>query len=163
MINDDKPILRRVNGIWMACGSPWNGKHRLSENRMDPICGICVLRRGAENTIKRIDPASAMPILYGQIQRLRGEAAMERQMTLLSDLICRIPLYEMHCQPTPEAARIPHSVGIQFFCIPFPLFEVCSSIFFHRGAGIYKKDLPWQVFFIYAKIGSAAASAKGTS
>ena len=32
MVNDDKPIVRLIDGEFYVYGTPWNGKHRLSTN-----------------------------------------------------------------------------------------------------------------------------------
>ncbi len=55
MVNDDKPFLRITPAGVLAYGSPWSGKHGLATNVCVPLKGICVLRRGAENRIHRVD------------------------------------------------------------------------------------------------------------
>lgn len=53
MVNDDKPILRiKDDGIYV-CGTPWCGKHGLQTNVEVPVQGICILRRGEENMIRK--------------------------------------------------------------------------------------------------------------
>ena len=51
ILNDDKPALRLIEGIWYAYGTPWSGKHDISVNTGVPIGGICMLERGEENKI----------------------------------------------------------------------------------------------------------------
>ena len=53
IINDDKPAIRLVDGVFYAYGTPWSGKTDESVNVGVPIAGICFLSRG-ENKIKRI-------------------------------------------------------------------------------------------------------------
>ncbi len=37
MVNDDKPLIRVTAGRVFACGTPWNGAHRLSTNVSLPV------------------------------------------------------------------------------------------------------------------------------
>ena len=41
MINDDKPLIREIDGKFYAYGTPWDGKHALSVNKKSPIKAIC--------------------------------------------------------------------------------------------------------------------------
>ena len=56
LLNDDKPALRCQDGTWMAYGTPWSGKHDLSEPVGVPLGGIAFLKRGEENRIYRMEP-----------------------------------------------------------------------------------------------------------
>ena len=60
-LNDDKPALRLVDDVWMVYGTPWSGKHDLSLPVGVPLGGIAFLRRGQENTIKKLPPEIAIP------------------------------------------------------------------------------------------------------
>ena len=68
-VNDDKPLLRVMDDRVMVCGTPWDGKHRISTNVMVPLKGICILRRGLENRIRPISVQEALPILLQQSYR----------------------------------------------------------------------------------------------
>ena len=46
MVNDDKPLLRILKDGVLVCGTPWDGKHRLSTNCALPLKAICILERG---------------------------------------------------------------------------------------------------------------------
>ena len=62
MVNDDKPILRiKDDGIYV-CGTPWCGKHGLQTNVEVPVQGICILRRGEENMIRKISAIDGYPL-----------------------------------------------------------------------------------------------------
>ena len=37
MINDDKPIIRKIDGRFYVCGTPWMGKSNIGCNRMAPV------------------------------------------------------------------------------------------------------------------------------
>lgn len=100
MINDDKPFLRfEPDGVY-AYGAPWTGKHGIGNPIQARLQGICVLRRGPENVIRRAEPGELQEFI--QHQCFLAEEAPE----LVRELISRVPLWEMECTKEPEAARV---------------------------------------------------------
>ena len=109
-LNDDKPALRLVDGVWMAYGTPWSGKHDLSSNEGVPVGGIAVLRRGEENAITRLEPAQALPWIMSQSSyRLRREH-MEKQLVLMDQLLRQVPIWQLACRNEDAAAELSHDV-----------------------------------------------------
>lgn len=106
MVNDDKPFLRFApEGIFL-CGSPWSGKHGLDSNMQVPLKGICILRRGTENRIVPLSPEEALPMLLHQACCPLDESCQPKCRALVEDLARRIPLWDMTCTKSPEAATI---------------------------------------------------------
>lgn len=97
MVNDDKPFLKITEDAVLACGSPWTGKHGLGENVCVPLKGICILKRGPENVIRRIDAEDYIGML--KHQAFEGDALVERLARI-------VPLWEMECTKEPEAAYV---------------------------------------------------------
>lgn len=109
-LNDDKPALRCINGVWMAYGTPWSGKHDLSIPAGFPIGGIAFLERGQENSIRRITPAEALPRFMSQsLWRLGNKEALSRQLSLADRLLKGVPVWQLACRNEDEAARVSHS------------------------------------------------------
>lgn len=109
MVNDDKPFLEiSANGV-IAHGSPWSGKHGLDTNISLPLKGICILRRGPENRIQRIEPDAAIQMLRHQSHLPGGSREQSRVFGLVDELVSRVPLWEMECTKEHEAARIAHA------------------------------------------------------
>ena len=106
MVNDDKPFLQLTDDGVIAHGSPWNGKHRLGSNISVPLKAICILERSAENWIKPISPAQALPMLFQQSQRPQNPANMPKYMELIDRLANGVEFYRMGCNMDPEAALI---------------------------------------------------------
>ena len=106
LLNDDKPILRRQDGVWMAYGTPWSGKHDLSMPTGVPLGGIAFLMRGEENTICRMEPGEAVAFLISQAPRYMGPDRMIKQLELLDTLLKEVPVWQLHCNLDDEAARI---------------------------------------------------------
>ena len=105
MVNDDKPFLRfSPEGIFL-CGAPWSGKHGLDTNMTVPLQGICILERGAENTIAPVSADFAADFLRHQCQ-LPLEAG---NMPLFTELFSRLmdaPLWRMACTISEDAPKI---------------------------------------------------------
>ena len=108
MINDDKPFLKiSAQGV-TAYGSPWSGKHGLDTNISAPLKGICILQRGAENKICRIGTDDAVAMLRHQ-SFLPEESDREKIFELVGKLTELVPLWEMHCTKSCEAAIVAHA------------------------------------------------------
>lgn len=113
-LNDDKPALRLTNGVWMAYGTPWSGKHDLSTPVGVPLGGIAFLKRGEENAIRPMPPAETVPLVMHQsLWRLYEHGQMEKQLTLVDQLVRQIPIWELTCRNDDEAAILSHSVMTQ--------------------------------------------------
>jgi len=106
MVNDDKPFLRLDTTQVLACGAPWSGKHGLDTNITVPLQGICILERGEENRIRRIQPEEAFPMLLHQSYCPLDPKKEERFHTLVEELAGRVPLWKMECTVDPEAAAV---------------------------------------------------------
>ena len=104
MVNDDKPFLEITRDGVIAHGSPWSGKHGLSENISVPLKGICILHRGPENKIQPISPAEAMDMLLAQ--GYCPLTAQEKFQDLTKTLAQTVPLWSMECTKDPEAAKV---------------------------------------------------------
>lgn len=112
MVNDDKPFLRVEQGRVMACGSPWNGKHKLGENISVPLKAICILQRGAENAIEPITPQQALPMLLQQIHRPTMKENYPKYFELLDQLTSGTAFYRLQCNMDPAAAMVAYE-GMQ--------------------------------------------------
>lgn len=108
-LNDDKPVLRLQNGQWYAYGTPWSGKHDLSENIGAPIGGIAVLLRGQENEISPMTPAQAMPAILSQMFHRHTRQDMELQLALVDQLLRQVPIWQLFCRNDDAAAYLSHS------------------------------------------------------
>ena len=105
-LNDDKPALRLVDGVWMAYGTPWSGKHDLSSNEGAPVGAVAVLRRGEENTITRIQPAQAMPWIMSQTTFRLGREDMDKQLALMDSFLRQVPIWQLSCRNEDAAAFV---------------------------------------------------------
>ncbi len=108
MVNDDKPLMKVYeNGTAMVYGTPWDGKHRLSNNMAVPVRSICILERASENHIREICKAEALPMLLRQTYRPADPAALAKTLALLDRL--NIKLYRLGCNMDISAAALSYN------------------------------------------------------
>lgn len=107
IINDDKPALRKIEGKWYACGTPWCGKDGINQNRIVPLAGICFLKQSSEMKIVRLTVVEAMKSIFKQtIKRRLSSEEMVLLMNHVDQLVKDIPVFELENRPEPEAARL---------------------------------------------------------
>lgn len=106
-LNDDKPIIRLLDGTAWAYGSPWSGKHSIHHNSRAPVKALVFLERGKTNQIQRLAPDQIFSRLFPQV--LWGQRTPER-LSLLLDLLDQfvrsIAVYRLQCNVSEEAVRL---------------------------------------------------------
>ena len=107
VINDDKPALRKIDGVWYAYGTPWCGKDGINLNDCAPVAGICFLKQASENAIRKLSPMEAMQKVLAQtIYRLDNAELLDSFLTSLTDFLEHIPVYELENRPEAAAAQL---------------------------------------------------------
>lgn len=109
VINDDKPVLRRIDGQWIVYGTPWCGKDGINLNEKAPLAGICYLKKAQKNEIRRLTKREAMERILAQtIRRFPDRERLDKLLQLLEQLLSEIPVFELENLPEPDAARLSH-------------------------------------------------------
>lgn len=109
MINDDKPLLKITETGVQVCGTPWDGKHRISTNCIVPLEAICILERGEKNEICPITSRQALPMLLQQSHRSNDPGMVAQMMQVINKLSSRVRFYRLRCNMDPEAAQIAYN------------------------------------------------------
>lgn len=109
MVNDDKPLLRVTERGVLVCGTPWDGKHRLSANIEVPLKALCLLERSPDNRIERIAKRDAWLMLFRQTYRPADPAALTRTLQLIDRLADAAALYRLGCNMDPAAAALSYA------------------------------------------------------
>lgn len=105
VFNDDKPALRRMEDVWFAYGTPWCGKDGININMKVPLAGICFLKQGTENTIRRLSKQEAIARVLSQTTyKFKDIDRLDLKLSLVDQLVREIPIYELTNRPEPEAA-----------------------------------------------------------
>ncbi len=106
MVNDDKPLIRKKDDQFVVYGTPWDGKHHLSNNIAVSVKGICFLKQGVSNTIRKLSVHEALASAFNQIYRPESVEAMRDVLTLARALVMQIPVYELSCTISYDAVRL---------------------------------------------------------
>ena len=110
MVNDDKPLLRlKEDGTVLVYGTPWNGKHRLSNNVCCPVQAICILNRGEENGIEKISAQDAFPRLLVQTYRPDGREKWKEVIDGVVKISHGVDLWSLHCNMELQAAELSYN------------------------------------------------------
>lgn len=102
IINDDKPAIRCIDGVYMAFGTPWSGKNPENIDIGVKIAGIAFLSRG-KNEIHKINGISAMRPFMEQTVRPNDKSLMGKMLDVLNGILENVPFYEFTCDMSKEA------------------------------------------------------------
>lgn len=107
MINGDRPILYKTNGIWIAFGSPYAGSSKCHMNVSTPVHAIVMLQQAKKCSIRKLDPAKAFRKVFSQLTLSYWDpVCVKTACDLTEQLIAEIPVYEMLCTPDYAAVEL---------------------------------------------------------
>lgn len=105
IINGDKPFIRVCGNEAIVYGTPWAGKEGWQINKSVPLKCVCLLKRGTENNIRRINPVSILPFLMGQVYYTDDSQMAGKAMELFNQMLGMVEVYELECDISREAAE----------------------------------------------------------
>ena len=106
MINDDKPLIRKIGDRFYVCSTPWMGKSDIGCNRIAPIKAIYVLKRGKENSAVPTSPARQMRPLMEATLLPSSRENMIKLLGLFDALFGQAKLIELYCNQDIESAQV---------------------------------------------------------
>lgn len=106
IINDDKPYIRKIDGVWYACGSPWSGKERINSNRVEKVGGICIIERSAVNIITPLPIDKMFSALLRQIYIPDTAPLADTVVGLAEDFTENSARYLLCCNMESSAAEL---------------------------------------------------------
>lgn len=110
IINDDKPALRLIDGIFHVYGTPWSGKSDLSSNRKVPLKAVVFIEQADCNYINPLKGRDAVQMLvYQSLRPYEDSNKIDRLLHLLDILIKNTPVYKMGCTISTEAVEMVYS------------------------------------------------------
>lgn len=105
ILNDDKPLIRRRQGQYLAYGAPWCGSAGIQKNRSAPIKGVAFLTRGGSDWIRSLAPREALSRLLCQSDPQVRFERMGTLLPMLGDFLANVPMYLMGCTISENAVR----------------------------------------------------------
>ena len=104
MVNDDKPLIRISGDGATVYGTPWDGKHRLSNHISVPLKAVCFLQRAEENSIHDITKPEALPMLIQQAYRPADPDTLVKTLRLIDRM--NVSFYQLSCNMEISAAEL---------------------------------------------------------
>lgn len=106
-INDDKPFIRYCldDDKFYVYGTPWCGKHGLGRNVKVPLKAICILKRGKNNTINKINSVNVIPEIMAQTVKPVDVETADAFFKTLSLITEKVEFYELYCNMESDAAK----------------------------------------------------------
>lgn len=105
-INGDKPLIRIIDGIPYAFGTPWNGKENYGTNASVPLKAIGFINRSENNYVKEMQNQEILSKLIYQILIPPAEYEASKTFELLNEMLKYTKVYNVYCNMDIEAARI---------------------------------------------------------
>lgn len=107
IINGDRTIIRKRNGIWYAYGAPFCGTSNIHLNRQEPIKAIVVLRQASEDYVEQIYGHSAFSAIYSELTiNSWNEVFVQKALNWTSELLEEVKIYRFLCTKNPEAVDV---------------------------------------------------------
>lgn len=107
LMNDDNPVFRVKDGTVVAYGSPWSGKTPCYRNVSAPLGGISKIVRDDRNWLEQLQPITAFVEVLTSCSMMKwDEELYKTMMTTVSDLVALVPVYNLHCLPDADSARV---------------------------------------------------------
>lgn len=103
MINDDKPIVRFVDNKFYIYGTPWNGKHSISNNIKAPIKAIYFLSQAETNKCTKADTLTSVSKLLSQTVLPDNKSTMTKLLDMLESLCLNTTQFNLECNISHEA------------------------------------------------------------
>ncbi len=105
IVNGDKPLIRFIDGIPYAYGTPWSGKEGYNINMRTRLSDICILSRSEENRICGMPAEIAVKKLMYQIYLPDKPADMLKTLELLDSLLGYVKVWDIGCNMDITAAK----------------------------------------------------------
>lgn len=107
VVNGDKPIVRKIDGVFYAYGTPWAGKEGWQANTKTELKKICFLKRATENKTEKIEKEGSLNLLLGQIYIKKDKSLyLSELLDLVGELINSAEFYRVECNTDLSAAKI---------------------------------------------------------
>ena len=105
-LNGDRSLLRKIDGVWHACGWPVCGSSEICNNADTPLRAIVMLSQGQSNEIRRLGTMPAFSQLYTQFTINRWNREFQTHaMDLIETLVHEVPVYHLSCTISEDAVN----------------------------------------------------------
>lgn len=107
IINGDRALLRKQDGIWYVYGYPCCGSSHICLNRTLPLGAAVILQQGKENRIEALSPSRKVCALVAGTELYPwADWELEKAFALAEQLIAQAPVFGLTCRPDEDAVRV---------------------------------------------------------
>ena len=105
-LNGDKPIIRIINNIPVAFGTPWCGKENYGTNTFACLKSLTFIERSMDNKIEDLDKTNVIKRLIHQVFLPSDEVLSIKTLDLLNQTILSINTYILYCNQDISSAEL---------------------------------------------------------
>ncbi len=111
MINDDKPIIRKHNGLFYIYGTPWMGKTNIGNNIKAPVKAIYFLEQSKENSAVKVSTGSVFKEILEATVVPQNRETMHILLSLLDEFFSGVSVYKLKCNMDIEAVKVAYNAA----------------------------------------------------
>lgn len=105
IVNGDKPIICVENSSAVAYATPYAGKERYQNHSSVKLSSICIIKRGKENRIEKVEAGQYISEIIPQIYMPSDPAAAIKTLELLDEFLKSVDLYVLYCDISEQAFK----------------------------------------------------------
>lgn len=106
IVNGDRTLLRKRDGIWYAFGSPYCGTSGICLNEMYPVQALVLLGKSSRNAVRPAVGREALAALLGGFTYDAWDGEQTRQILSLAEEVMReLPVLRLDCLPDESAVK----------------------------------------------------------
>lgn len=106
VINGDRSLLMKQDGIYHAYGWPICGSSGICHNEHYPIKAIVSVQKGQTNSIKKMDYKSSYKKIISELTiNYHAPEFVNTALDFIDDLVRHVTMYELTCDISEEAVR----------------------------------------------------------
>lgn len=109
IVNGDKPIVRIIDEVPIAYGTPWCGKERFGNNSSVKLTDICFIERSETNSIEKIYCEAVFNRIFNQILLPTDAEACSVTFDILNKMLSKCNLWLIKCNMNLDAAEVAYS------------------------------------------------------
>ena len=104
VVNGDRAMIERRNGVYYACGLPYAGTSGVCLQGEYPLAAVVILSQGKQNVVRRASPAEAVrALLEGCFVDRASESLMSAFLRVAGEVASDVPFYAFRCLPDESA------------------------------------------------------------
>lgn len=104
IINGDRVILRKIDGTWYACSSPYCGTSKICQDAVAPIKAIVILGQSKKNAVCKATAREALEaLLNGCTYNVWDKKQVDASMSIMERIITDLLMVRLDCLPDESA------------------------------------------------------------